>query len=384
MKTPYYVFDTDLLLHRLDKVRAALPGIPVTFSVKANSFVTGIMAEAADHLEVCSPGELEICRKLGVPGSKIIYSGVMKETADIEEALKTGVSLLTAESPSQLELIQQAAAALQKPAWVLLRLSSGNQFGMEINDLLTILKQRETCATVSLLGFHYYSGTQKKKAAQILHDLERLRILIQRAREEAGFEAKLVEYGPGLATEYFKPENPDTDDSLLAEVAPLLLDFAKEYPLGVEFGRFLAAECGTYYTAVKDLKTTDGVSYVILDGGIHHLKYYGQMLAMNRPPVRQIPLREGPKVSCCLCGSLCTVADVLVKEIPLSKLQKGDLLAFEKCGAYAVTEASALFLSRDLPAVYLKQGGNLLLVRPPRSAWEINCPVCNPAELGCP
>jgi diaminopimelate decarboxylase len=58
----------------------------------------------------------------------------------------------------------------------------------------------------------------------------------------------------------------------------------------------------------------------------------------------------------------------------LPELHVGDVLAFEKCGAYSVTEASALFLSRDLPAVYLRRKNQLQLVRRPLSTWEINCP----------
>ena len=380
MKTPYYVFDADLLLNRLESVRQVLPGIPVTFSVKANSFVTGVMSSAADHLEVCSPGELEICRKLRVPGEKIIYSGVMKEAADLREAMTAGAGILTAESPAQLRLIQDTAAGCGKLVRVLLRLSSGNQFGMDADDLLSVLRHREVYPAVTMAGIHFYSGTQKKKAAQIVNDLSRLRTLLRTAREETGFVPALVEYGPGLAAEYFKPGDPGADDRLLAETAPLLLDFAKEVPLGLEFGRFLAASCGTYYTAVKDLKTTEGVHYAILDGGIHQIRYYGQMLAINRPPVTRIPQGEGPEMAYCLCGSLCTAADVLVKDLPLAELHPGDVLAFEKCGAYSVTEASALFLSRDLPAVYLKRDGNLMLVRPAVSAWEINCPVFPAAE----
>ena len=69
-----------------------------------------------------------------------------------------------------------------------------------------------------------------------------------------------------------------------------------------------------------------------------------------------------------------------MKDVPLAELHPGDLLAFEKCGAYSVTEASALFLSRDLPAVYLKQGGKLTPVRPAVPAWEINCPVLPDAD----
>lgn len=374
MRTPYYIFDADQLLNRLETVRNAVPGIPVTYSIKANSFVTGIMSQAADHLEVCSPGELEICRKLQVPAEKIIYSGVMKESADVEEAVAIGAGILTAESPAHFQLIRQAAEKLEKNVQVLLRLSSGNQFGMDPDDILSVLQNAGSSPRVSVMGFHYYSGTQKKKAAQIGHDLDQLRTMIRRAREICGYEAELIEYGPGLAAEYFKPEMLDIDLNLLMEAAPLMVEFAQEAPLGLEFGRFLAAPCGTYYTRVKDLKTTDAIRYAILDGGIHHLKYYGQMMSMHQPPVHPEHDTDGERVPYCLCGALCTVSDVLVREIMLPELHVGDVLVFEKCGAYSVTEASALFLSRDLPAVYLRQKNQLQLVRRPLSTWEINCP----------
>ena len=108
--------------------------------------------------------------------------------------------------------------------------------------------------------------------------------------------------------------------NLLLEAAPLLNAFAEEAPLGLEFGRFLAATCGTYYTSVKDLKTTDGVRYVILDGGIHHVKYYGQMMSMHQPPVHLVEKQDGERLPYCLCGALCTVSDVLVREILLPEL----------------------------------------------------------------
>lgn len=374
MRTPYYVFDADMLTSRLEMVRKALPGIPVTYSIKANSFVTGVMGAVADHLEVCSPGELEICKKLGIPGDRIIYSGVMKEPVDIEAALSVHAGILTAESTDHFRMIRMAAEKKQQHTRVMLRLSSGNQFGMDSEDLLSILKEKDSTPYMEVIGFHYYSGTQKKKVSQISHDLDHLREIIRMAREECGFEPSLVEYGPGLAVEYFKPDMPEADTDLLDEAAPLLLAFAEEAPLGVEFGRFLAAPCGQYYTAVKDLKTTDGVHYAILDGGIHHLKYYGQMMSLHQPPVHPAHPAEGEAVPYCLCGSLCTVSDVLVREVTLPCLRQGDVLVFEKCGAYSVTEASGLFLSRDLPAVYLRQGGEFSLVRRAIPTWEINCP----------
>ena len=64
-----------------------------------------------------------------------------------------------------------------------------------------------------------------------------------------------------------------------------------------------------------------------------------------------------------LCGSLCTTADVLVREAQLPPLRVGDVIAFGRCGAYSVTEGVAVFLSRDMPRVALCRGGDFTLVR---------------------
>ena len=55
---------------------------------------------------------------------------------------------------------------------------------------------------------------------------------------------------------------------------------------------------------------------------------------------------------------------MLVKNLPLPGLKTGDMLVFDRIGAYAVTEGIYLFLSRRLPAVltYEKDAG-LKLVR---------------------
>jgi diaminopimelate decarboxylase len=62
---------------------------------------------------------------------------------------------------------------------------------------------------------------------------------------------------------------------------------------------------------------------------------------------------ENP-IAYCICGSLCTVADVLLREVELPKMHIGDVMEFGRCGAYSMTEAPALFLSRPMPAIYVK------------------------------
>ena len=379
-QTPYYVFDTDEFAKRAAMIRAALDckggrRIPLCFSIKANPFLLHRLPEGLDHVEVCSPGELEICIALGVKPESIIYSGVMKEKCDIERAVSYGAGILTCESIRHAALISEVmlermpegaheAEFAETKTHVILRLTSGNQFGMSLDDIEYIMSHPDEFKGIAVMGIHYYSGTQKS-LRKINKDLEKIKSALSVLKEKYGFEPQLVEYGPGLCVEYFEEDWQEKEKQSLDEVAEVLREFAEEYPLGIEMGRFLAASCGKYYTQVKDLKSTGDANYAILDGGIHHLNYFGQRMAMQVPPIKVyagevseneekngVELTELPDTDYTLCGSLCTVADVLVREVKLKKLELGDVLEFGHCGAYSVTEAPALFLSRQLPAIY--------------------------------
>lgn len=384
-QTPYYVFDTDEFAKRAAMIRAALDckggrRIPLCFSIKANPFLLHRLPEGLDHVEVCSQGELEICIALGVKPESIIYSGVMKEKCDIERAVSYGAGILTCESirhatlisEVMLECIQEGAYEAEfaeTKAHVILRLTSGNQFGMSLDDIEYIISHPDEFKGITVIGIHYYSGTQKS-LRKINKDLEKIKSALVMLKDKYSFEPQLVEYGPGLCVEYFEEDWQEKEKQSLDEAAEVLREFAEEYPLGIEMGRFLAASCGKYYTQVKDLKSTGDANYAILDGGIHHLNYFGQRMAMQVPPIKVyggevseneekpgVELTQMPDADYTLCGSLCTVADVLVREVKLKKLEIGDILEFANCGAYSVTEAPALFLSRQLPAIYAYSKG---------------------------
>lgn len=109
---------------------------------------------------------------------------------------------------------------------------------------------------------------------------------------------------------------------------------------------------------VTSRKTATRVAMAIADllvfalVGIHHLKYHGQTMAMQIPEMEVLNTSAETKPYC-ICGSLCTVADVLVREVELPIVSRNDVILFHRCGAYSVTEGSALFLSRKMPEVYL-------------------------------
>ncbi|EXM39622.1 diaminopimelate decarboxylase [Ruminococcus albus SY3] len=351
--TPCYVFDTDVFAKRAAAVKKAFGDrVGLCYSIKANPFLLAALPEEFSYIEVCSPGELSICENVGAPLDKIIFSGVNKTEEDIERAYTDGVAIFTAESRLHAELINECAVKNGGRVKLILRLAHGSQFGMDKSDLLDIIDRREQFAGVEIIGLHYFTGTQKAKVRTIEKELALLDELCAELENEHGYKPSHIEYGTGLAVEYYKDFTESTDIALLEEVSETVRAFAEKYPLTVEMGRFFAAECGSYLTKVMDIKTTNDINYVICDGGINHVNYYGQNMAMKVPPIEVLD-KNGEESDYCLCGSLCTTADILVRKATLPTLERGDIIAFSKCGAYSVAEGIAAFLSRDMPAAAL-------------------------------
>ena len=352
---PGYVFALDEFADRARAVRAAFTDrIGLCFSIKANAFLLKHLPKQFDRIEVCSPGELTICERTGMDMEKVIFSGVNKTAPDVARAISDNVGVLTAESQMHLRLIDEEARRQGKRVRLLLRLTAGSQFGMDEDEVLSAIRQRESLTGVEIVGLHFFSGTQKKKLSVIEKELVGLDEFCLRVREQTGFEIRRIEYGTGLAVEYFKPDYDAIEDERLRETAALLLPFAEKYELTVEMGRFFAAPCGYYFTQVIDCKTNMGVNYAILDGGLHQLKYDGQLQGMQIPPIRHLGASEDAEErKWTLCGSLCTTADVIARDVPLRGLKPGDVLVFCRTGAYSVSEGMANFLSRELPSVTL-------------------------------
>ncbi len=376
--TPFYLFDGETLRRRVEYLRTSLPpSVSLCYAVKANPFLTGELAGLMDRLEICSPGELRICQRLELPREKFVVSGVYKEPDLMARliAQQEPPCLYTVESFNQLALLRQGAVAAKKQISLLLRLTSGNQFGMTAEEIETILERYSHDPFVEVRGIQYFSGTQKTSLKRLKRELDRLDALFQDWEKRLGFLPGELELGPGLPVAYF-PEDDFDEPAFLEEVSSLLEHMAYQGPKILELGRSIAASCGTYVTRVVDVKSNATGNYAILDGGIHHLVYYGQSMGMRRPPLELLGPRDSDQVQLWnLCGSLCTIHDLLAKQVPLPSLKPGDLLAFHNAGAYSMTEGISLFLSRDLPQVALLDAqGQLHTLRRPLEIDLLNSP----------
>lgn len=361
--TPSYVFDVSILQEKIREIREILPtGTGLCFAVKANPFLIPVVSNMVDRLEVCSPGEYEICMREQIPPEKMIVSGVNKTYDAMKHifSYSKGRGIYTMESERHYDILARCAKEAKTKIKVLLRLSSGNQFGMDEENLLRVAKLVLADANMELVGIHFYSGTQKK-SAKVEKELGNLEAFAERFFAETGTSLLELEYGPGLKVSYFENDgSKDVEESnskqQLCMLSEKLSAIQGYQDVTIEVGRFLASDCGYYLTSIVDRKRTENTGYLIVDGGIHQLNYYGWMMGMKRPYIQQLGEKEAQKKEKWnLCGSLCTVNDVLARDVELDDPEIGDVLVLERCGAYAATEGMAMFLSRELPRVFLYQ-----------------------------
>lgn len=370
--TPSYLFDLDVFQNQVRMIRRYLGDkVQLCYAMKANPFLITAAESVAERLEVCSPGEFAICERNGIAVDKLVLSGVYKAEKDSVEILEhyKEAGIHTIESEQQLEMLSVLAKERKLQVRVLLRLTSGNQFGLEKEVLKTIVKNRADYSNIQFLGVQFYSGTQKKKPEILEQEIQELDELLLELKEKYGYEAKELEYGPGLFVSYFQTEEKKCQEEL-THLREQLENMRFDGQITLEMGRYMAASCGFYLTKIVDEKQNNGTHYAIVDGGIHHLNYFGQTMAMKLPYYRQLdgetltekPGKEIHPVT--ICGSLCTVSDVLVKKMPLQEDILGDILVFENTGAYSVTEGIYLFLSRNFPKVlFYSEEKGLELVR---------------------
>ena len=258
---------------------------------------------------------------------------------------------------------------------MLVRLTNGSQFGVDEADAEAIIAERGEHPFVDILGVQFFSGTQKTSVKKLNREIAAADDFLRRMAEAHGYAAREFEYGPGLPAASFREDAFDPDAVLLG-LAEALRGMTFPAKVTLELGRGITAGCGRYFTHVVDVKRNKGQNYAITDGGMHQMVYFGQYMAMKTPYFYVVGKADAPaREAWNLCGALCSMNDLLVKQAPLPDLEPGDLLCFENTGAYCVTEGMSLFLSRDLPAVYLlREDGEAECVRHTFETAPLNTP----------
>ena len=145
VSTPFYVFDIDVLKARIDYLKSMMPeNVHLCYAMKANPFVVKEIDEKIEKYEICSYGEWNIAKKMGITDSKMVISGVYKDELSMDNIInnqKNG-EVFTIESLNQIALLDKLTKEKRKVINIILRLTSGNQFGMSEKEVIEILEDR--------------------------------------------------------------------------------------------------------------------------------------------------------------------------------------------------------------------------------------------------
>ena len=367
INTPYYCFNTDIFCERVNMLRRKINGkAKICYSLKSNPWFVEAAHRCCDYIEVCSAGEWKLCLSSGVPSEFLSIGGITKTKSECHEISELVPYRVSVESPCQLDMLEYAAKLQNHKLSILLRLTSGNQFGMPMEQITEIYHNANQYPHLVFKGIHYYPGTQKKNH----RDAEQLFKVIHQALLQVPVEE--IQFGAGIGATLYVGQSEDEVEGYIDKIAEGITSLAEHHQVTLECGRYLSYPAGSYVTTVLDTKEQAGRKFLIVDGGINHLNYYGQIGGKPIPVIAQLDGKGDSDNQYTICGSLCTVSDILAKDVVLPETAVGDRLMFFNTGAYSVTEARSLFLSRDLPAVVIKSSHGTQVVRKMFSTYPLN------------
>jgi len=350
--TPCLVIDLDVVAERYRRLRDSLPGVVISYAVKANPArpILEILNANGSHFDAASIYEIEDCLVLGVPAERIVFGNTIKKEADIAAAFARGVRLFAFDSAAEVEKLARSApgagvycriiTTCEGADWPLSR-----KFGCELDmahDLM--LKARDLGLDAQGLSFHV--GSQQTNPRQWDVAIRRA-AQVFRSLADQGLHLRMLNLGGGFPVRY-RRDVPEIEEVAAVIMAAMRREFGGDLPrMMIEPGRIIAADAGIIQAEVVLISTKDyanGVRWVYLDVG----KFGG--LAETMDEAIQYPLAtryngaaSGPVV---VAGPTCDGADILYENagyaLPLD-LKVGDKIRILGTGAYTTTYASIGF-----------------------------------------
>jgi len=372
--TPLYVYSRATLERHWTAFDQALGDHPhlVCYAVKANSnlAVLALLARLGAGFDIVSGGELARVLRAGGDPAKIVFSGVGKSAAEMEQALQAGIRCFNVESAAELTRLDEVARAHGVVAPVSLRvnpdvdanthpyISTGlkeNKFGIDVDTALITYRQAADAAYLRVEGMDCHIGSQLTTIAPFVDALNRILELVDRL-ETQGINIHHLDLGGGLGVQY-NDEHPPSPQEYVRPLMARLADSDKE--ILIEPGRAIAANAGILVTEVQYLKESADRNFAIVDAAMNDLvrpALYGAWQAI----VPVIP-RSDDLGNWEIVGPVCETGDFLGKDRALA-LQQGDLLAVRSAGAYGFTMSSN-YNSRPRAAEILVDGADAHIVR---------------------
>lgn len=377
--TPFYCYSAATLTRHYGLFAEALSPLPhlVCFAVKAlsNVAVLKLLGDLGAGMDVVSEGEYRRARAAGVPGDRIVFSGVGKTRAEMATALQGGIRQFNVESEPELRALSEVAAGLGLTAPIALRVNpdvdagthdkistgrKGDKFGIPLEQARALYALAARLPGLRVVGVDMHIGSQLTDLAPFEAAYAKLADLTLALRAD-GHRIARLDLGGGLGIPYVRDN----------AAPPLPLDYGAmvkrvlghlDAEIEIEPGRLIAGNAGVLVSEVIWRKDTEGREFLIIDAAMNDLVRPAMYSAHHDiVPVTE-PAPAEPSAPVDVVGPVCESGDTFAKARHLPLLQSGDLVAFRSAGAYGAVMASE-YNSRPLIPEVLVKGDHFAVIR---------------------
>ena len=377
--TPFYCYSEATLRRHIQVFENAFTDMNTltAFSVKANSnlAVLKVLASEGAGADIVSGGELLRARKAGIPGEKIVFSGVGKTRLEMAAALDENIHQFNVESEDELDALNDIAASKGVVAPIAFRvnpdvaagghekISTGkaeDKFGISWGRAREMYAKAATLPAIAVKGVDVHIGSQITALAPFEKAFIKVSELVQQLRAD-GAPIERVDLGGGLGIPYGDEKQTPPDPKDYAALIRKIVG-----PLGLQLifepGRMIAANAGIMVAQVTFDKKGDARRFLIIDSGMNDLirpALYDAYHAVT--PIRE-PHKNEPLVDYDVVGPVCETGDRFAVTRPLPQQHPGDLVAFMTAGAYGAVQAST-YNTRPLIPETLVNGDQYAVIR---------------------
>ena len=385
--TPFYCYSTATLSRHYQLFTEALAPLPhlVCFAVKAlsNIAVLKTLGELGAGMDVVSAGEYLRARAAGVPGERIVFSGVGKMREEMRIAVEGGIRQVNVESEPEMRVLSDVAVALGATVPVAIRVNpdvdarthekiatgrKGDKFGIPIARARDVYAEAARLPGLAVIGIDMHIGSQLTELEPFETAYARLADLTRTLRAD-GHDIRRLDLGGGLGIPYASGNSPPP---LPADYAALVKRTVGDLGCEIEIepGRLIAGNAGLLVARVIHVKTGEDRAFLILDAAMNDLV----RPAMYGAHHDIVPLTEPPpgaeQVVYDVVGPVCESGDTFARSRNLPRLSDGSLVAFRSAGAYGAVMASE-YNSRPMVPEVLVRGDQFGVIRARPTIEEI-------------
>lgn len=374
--TPAYVYGANLIRAQFHALDDALQGIPhrICYSVKANGnlAVLRVLQQVGAGADIVSVGELRRAHAAGFASDLIVFSGVGKTAAELEEAIRARIGFLNIESTSELDAVIGAAQRTGLRCRVGIRVNpdvatethpytkTGEKtakFGVPFDDVVNVARRISADPALELRGLAMHLGSQITDVEPYHRGTVKLLELVAAIRASGIATLEALDVGGGLGVRYFDERAPSPKAFAEAVVPPIR---AAGLQLLCEPGRYIVANAGLLLTRVLYRKHAGGKEFVIVDAGMTDFVRPSHYSAHHDI----VPLKDGGRVERVvnIVGPICESGDFLALDRKLPVVEPGELLAVLGTGAYGFVMSST-YNQRPRPPEVLVDGDKYFVAR---------------------